>query len=153
MLKDKLQEIIKLVEESNVSEVEISTWWGRKIKVSKQLGHGGIPVHQPVAPTPAPPALVPATSEAAAPAPADTDSYHQVLAPVVGTFYTAASPESPPYVKVGDKIKSGQVFCIIEAMKIMNEIESDVDGTVVEILVADSEPVEYNQVLIVIDPS
>ena len=153
MLKDKLQEIIKLVEDSNVNEVEISTWWGRKIKVTKQLGLGGVPTYQPVAPTLAPPSLIPAAGETASPAPADTEKYHKILAPVVGTFYAASSPESPPYVKVGDKVKAGQIFGIIEAMKIMNEIESDTDGTVVDILVGNAEPVEYNQALIVIDPS
>lgn len=152
MLKDKLQEIIKLVEDSNINELEISTWWGRKIKVTKQLGQWGAAMYQPAPPTPAPPAIEITASESA-PAPAVADNSHKVLAPVVGTYYTAASPDSPPYVKVGDKIKQGQVFCIIEAMKIMNEIECDVNGTVVDVLVANGEPVEYNQPLILIDPS
>lgn len=151
MLKEKLQEIIKLVEESAVSEIEISTWWGRKIRVTKQIDHGGL-VHQPAPATPAPPVIDPAAIESA-PAPAEADTAHKVLAPVVGTYYSASSPETPPYVKVGDKIKQGQIFCIIEAMKIMNEIECDVDGTVVDLLAANGQPVEYNQPLILINPS
>ncbi len=152
MWKDRLQEIIEIVEDSNINEVEISSWWGRKIKVTKQIGYGAAPGSQYFAPSLAAPALAPAEGETAS-APVSTNNYHSVLAPVVGTFYSASSPDSPPYIKVGDKVKSGQVFCIIEAMKIMNEIECDADGSVVEIRVNNAEPVEYNQVLIVIDPN
>ncbi|MCH8024531.1 MAG: acetyl-CoA carboxylase biotin carboxyl carrier protein, partial [Candidatus Marinimicrobia bacterium] len=79
--------------------------------------------------------------------------HHTITAPIVGTFYAAASPESPPFIKVGDRLTTGQTICIIEAMKIMNEIESDVDGTVVEILPDNATPVEFNQPLVVVDPA
>ena len=75
-----------------------------------------------------------------------------VTAPIVGTFYSAPSPDAPPFVKVGDRVRSGQVLCIIEAMKLMNEIEAEAAGTVVEILVRNEEPVEYGQVLFRIEP-
>ena len=77
----------------------------------------------------------------------------EVNAPIVGTFYSSASPDSPPFVKEGDKVQAGQVLCIIEAMKLMNEIEADVSGTIAEILVRNEEAVEYGQVIFTIDPS
>jgi acetyl-CoA carboxylase biotin carboxyl carrier protein len=78
------------------------------------------------------------------------DKLHKVLSPIVGTFFAAASPTAEPFVKLGDKVKKGQVLCIVEAMKVMNEIESDVDGEVVKILADDGQPVEYNQPLFAI---
>ncbi|KQR36218.1 acetyl-CoA carboxylase biotin carboxyl carrier protein [Deinococcus sp. Leaf326] len=105
------------------------------------------------APTPAPPAPAasdaPATTspEAAAPASAGTP----VKAPIVGTFYASSSPDAPAYVKVGDKVEAGQVLCIIEAMKLMNEIEAETGGVVRQILVKNAEPVEYGQTLFVIE--
>jgi len=77
----------------------------------------------------------------------------EVTAPIVGTFYSAASPDTPPFVKEGDKVQAGQVLCIIEAMKLMNEIEADVSGTIAEILVRNEEAIEYGQVIFTIDPS
>ncbi|HHF53133.1 MAG TPA: acetyl-CoA carboxylase biotin carboxyl carrier protein [candidate division WOR-3 bacterium] len=79
--------------------------------------------------------------------------YHEIRSPIVGTFYRAPAPGAEPYVKEGDKIRKGQVLCIVEAMKVMNEIESDVSGTVVKILVENGQPVEYNQPLFLIEPS
>ncbi|GMA16071.1 acetyl-CoA carboxylase biotin carboxyl carrier protein [Deinococcus metallilatus] len=101
----------------------------------------------PAAETPAAPA-----AEAAPAAPARSASTGTpVKAPIVGTFYAAASPDAPPYVKVGDTVSAGQVLCIIEAMKLMNEIEAEVSGTVREILVKNAEPVEYGQTLFMIE--
>jgi len=111
-----------------------------------------LPAHQP-APA-APPAQTPAApaTPAAEPAPALAASKGTpVKAPIVGTFYAAPSPDNPPYVKVGDRVEVGQVLCIIEAMKLMNEIESEVAGTVREILVKNAEPVEYGQTLFIIE--
>lgn len=161
MLKDKLKEIIAIVEESDVHEVEVSTWWGRKIRVTKNASDpsmSSLPAsNQAASEIPATGTSVPqpaAATEETAPGPMeDTSSYQSVHAPIVGTFYRAASPESPPYINVGDKISVSQVICIIEAMKIMNEIESDMSGTVVDILVENASPVEYNQPLVVVDPS
>ena len=83
----------------------------------------------------------------------ETSNFIEVTAPIVGTFYEASSPEAPPYAKVGDKVKAGSVLCIIEAMKLMNEIEAESSGTIAEILVSNADPVEYGQVLFRIDPS
>ena len=161
MLKDKLKELIAIVEESNVHEVEVSYWWGRKIRVAKTISnpalgfphasvHAGAQVSAENAGE--------GQTELAAAGSAESGSvkdishYHQICAPIVGTFYRAPSPESTPYVKKGEKVSSGQVVCIIEAMKIMNEIESDVAGTVVDIMVDNASPVEFNQPLVIVDP-
>lgn len=97
-------------------------------------------------PTPAPTPKPEAPKE-------DTSRYVEVKAPIVGTFYRAPSPEAEPFVKEGDMVKKGQVLCIIEAMKLMNEIESEVSGVVRKILVSNGEPIEYGQVLFLIEPA
>ncbi|MCS6869029.1 acetyl-CoA carboxylase biotin carboxyl carrier protein, partial [Thermus sp.] len=115
------------------------------------------------APSPAPAPLPPAPAEAAPPpAPAEPPKREraeeacagcvEVKAPIVGTFYRAPAPDAPPYVKEGDRVEKGQVLCIIEAMKLMNEIESEVSGVVKKILVQNGEPVEYGQPLFLIQP-
>ena len=150
MLKDKIQELIAIIEESGVNEIEVSSWWGRKIRVTKNsLASTGM-FAPPATATPGPPIVGTAGPPEAAP---ETSRHHTITAPIVGTFYAAASPESPPFIKVGDRLKTGQTICIIEAMKIMNEIESDVDGTVVEILPDNATPVEFNQPLVLVDPA
>ncbi|MEE9162409.1 MAG: acetyl-CoA carboxylase biotin carboxyl carrier protein [Candidatus Neomarinimicrobiota bacterium] len=157
MLKDRLKEIIAIVEASGVDEVEISTWWGRKIKVRKSAAAEGNPAS--LSPQPGvsrPPAVDDHQAGAAAGEPetvGDASRRKQIQAPIVGTFYRAASQDAKPYIESGDRISVGQVICIIEAMKIMNEIESDVGGTVIDILVANGTPVEFNQPLVVVDPS
>ncbi len=148
MLKDKIQELIAIIEESGVNEIEVSSWWGRKIRVTKNSSASAGMFAPPA--TPAPPIVGTAGPPEAAP---ETSRHHTITAPIVGTFYAAASPESPPFIKVGDRLTTGQTICIIEAMKIMNEIESDVDGTVVEILPDNAMPVEFNQPLVVVDPA
>jgi acetyl-CoA carboxylase biotin carboxyl carrier protein len=119
------------------------------------------PVQQPYpqAPQPAPaqPAAKPQSEPARADVPAneakaDDSSYLEVRSPIVGTFYRSSSPEKPPYVKVGDAIEVGQVVCIVEAMKLFNEIESEIAGKIVKVMVEDAQPVEYDQVLFLVDP-
>ena len=114
----------------------------------------------PATPAPAAPAARPAEASKAdvpkaeakpAEAPKAASKGQPVKAPIVGTFYAASSPDAPAYVKVGDRVKSGQVLCIIEAMKLMNEIEAEMDGTITEILVKNAEPVEYGQTLFMIE--
>lgn len=141
-----------------------------KLVVRNQPGAEATPVAVPVAiqaappavalppaPTPAPaPAPPPAKAEAppAAPAPAAEDAkLVPIKSPMVGTFYRSASPDKPPFVKVGDTVDAGSPVCIIEAMKLFNEIESDVKGKVVKVLVEDASPVEYDQPLFLVDPS
>ena len=162
MLKAKLQEIIAIVEQSNVHEVEISSWWGRRIKVTKNasstmlsLPANSMQMQAPagVTSTPSNQDKIHAVESVSTDSEVDTDKLHRITAPIVGTFYRAPSPDASPYISIGDKITVGQVICIIEAMKIMNEIESEVGGTVAEILVDNAQPVEYNQPLVVIEPS
>ncbi|MDH5474875.1 MAG: acetyl-CoA carboxylase biotin carboxyl carrier protein, partial [Cyclobacteriaceae bacterium] len=97
------------------------------------------------------PQNIPASAEAIAPA--QSNNYIEVKSPMIGTFYRSSNPESPVFASVGDKIEVGQTICIIEAMKLFNEIESEVSGTVVKVMVENASPVEYDQVLFLIDPS
>jgi len=153
----EIQELIKFVAKAGVAEVELETK-GFKIVVKTQFKsqENTVYVQAPVATAPAPVPAAPAA--AAAPlvvaAPSDESSkYVTVKAPMVGTFYRRPSPDKPLFVNVGDEIKAGGVLCIIEAMKLFNEIESEVSGRVVKILVDDASPVEFDQPLFLIDPA
>lgn len=144
----KLKTLIDLVSESNVSELEITEAEG-KIRIVK--GGGAVvqhfaPVSQPVSQVPLAPAPV---AEAVVVTPVETG--HTVKSPMVGTFYRSASPGAKSFVELGDVVKEGQTLCIIEAMKILNEIESDKSGTVRRILVDNGQAVEYGQPLFIID--
>lgn len=119
------------------------------------------PVQQPYTPAPQPaspppaakPQDEPAQKEAPAQESKDEESkYLEIRSPIVGTFYRSSSPEKPPYIKVGDTVDVGQVVCIVEAMKLFNEIESEITGKVVKVMVEDAQPVEYDQVLFLVDP-
>jgi len=145
---DRLREIIAIVEETGVSEVEIEQD-GLRILVRK---HGAAPTQHFIAS--APPASS-SSSESESPSERATPESNgvEVRAPIVGTFYRASSPESPPFVEVGDTVNPGDVLCIIEAMKLMNEIEAEVSGTVKEVLVENAHPIEFDQPLFVIEPN
>ena len=147
----KLKTLIDLVSESNVSELEITEAEG-KVRIVK--GPVGGPVAMAV-PAVVPAAVAtPAAAPAAAPAPAAepaAETGHTVKSPMVGTFYSASSPEAKPFVQVGSVIKAGDTICIIEAMKILNEIEADHSGTVTKILVDNGQAVEYGQPMFIID--
>ena len=148
----KLKTLIDLVSESNISELEITEADGkvRIVKADPNLVAAG-PVAY-AAPVLAPAAAAPAAAAAAAPAEAPAaPSGHTVKSPMVGTFYGAASPGAKPFVEVGSTIKEGDPICIIEAMKIMNEIEADKSGTVTKILCANGQPVEFGQPLFIIE--
>ena len=142
----KLKTLIDLVSESNVSELEITEADG-KVRIVKS---GAAPVVMMQAAPQAAPAVAEAAPVAAVPAPA-VETGHIVTSPMVGTFYRASSPGAKSFAEVGDVVKEGQAVCIIEAMKIMNEIEADQDGTITKILVDNGKPVEYGQPLIVIE--
>jgi len=146
----KLKKLIDLVEESGIAELEI-TEGEEKVKIVKGGGLTLIPAASaPAVPTPA---AAPAdVKPAAAPAPTveAASEGHVVKSPMVGTFYRAPSPDAKPFVEVGDAVKEGQTICIVEAMKLMNEIESDASGTVKAILVENGQPVEYGQPLFII---
>jgi acetyl-CoA carboxylase biotin carboxyl carrier protein len=145
----KLKKLIDLVQESGIAELEI-TEGEEKVKIVK----GGV-----VNMTAAPAAMVatPTAAAAAAPAPVATSAEppegqegHIVKAPMVGTFYRSASPDAKPFVEVGQAVKEGDTICIIEAMKLMNEIEADASGNVKAILVENGQPVEYGQPLFIL---
>ncbi|MCB9164185.1 MAG: acetyl-CoA carboxylase biotin carboxyl carrier protein [Flavobacteriales bacterium] len=158
----QIQDLIKFVAKSGVSEVEIEQ---KDFKITIKTPAGKKEVQVIAAPAPAyappPPAPVaaPAPAPAAAPAPASAaapaadSKYVTIKAPMIGTFYRAAGPGKPVFVNVGDEVKPGKPICIIEAMKLFNEIESDVAGKIVKVLVDDAKPVEYDQPLFLVDPS
>ncbi|MFM7022968.1 MAG: acetyl-CoA carboxylase biotin carboxyl carrier protein [Flavobacteriales bacterium] len=160
---NEIQDLIKFVAKSNVSEVELESK-GFKLVIKNKSAEpqyiaAPAPVQQivqhtiPAAPVAAAPQAAPAPAAPAAVPAAKNSKYVTVKSPMIGTFYTKPSPDKPEFVKVGDDIKTGGVLCVIEAMKLFNEIESEVSGKIVEILVKDSSPVEYDQPLFVIDPS
>ena len=148
----KLKKLIDLVQESGIGEIEI-TEGEEKVRISRQLAAPPIMMAShamhPMAMPGAAPAAAPA-APAAAPAPAEPKG-HALKSPMVGTFYRAPSPGAPSFVEVGQSVSKGQTLCIIEAMKLLNEIESDVAGTVKAILVENGQPVEYGQPLFLIE--
>jgi acetyl-CoA carboxylase biotin carboxyl carrier protein len=158
----QIQDLIKFVAKSGVSEVEIEQK-DFKITIKTPAGRKEAPVQviaQPVAlpaaaPAPVVAAPAPAAPSATAPAsaPAAESKYVTIKAPMIGTFYRASGPGKPVFVNVGDAIEKGRPICIIEAMKLFNEIESEVSGRIVKVLVDDAKPVEYDQPLFLVDPS
>ena len=144
----KLKTLIDLVSDSNVSELEITEAEG-KVRIVKG-GYGPAQVAAPVMAAPAT-APVAAAPVAAAPVPAEAPAGHAVKSPMVGTFYRSSSPGAKPFVEVGDAIKEGDTICIIEAMKILNEIEADKTGTVTKIMCENGQAVEYGQSLFMIE--
>jgi acetyl-CoA carboxylase biotin carboxyl carrier protein len=149
----KLKTLIDLVSESNVSELEITEAEGKVRIVKSPPASAAAPVTYAMAPAPAqaPPAASAQPVEAAAVVSVAAEpSGHVVKSPMVGTFYRASSPGAKPFVEIGDTIKEGETICIVEAMKILNEIEADKSGTVTQILVENGQAVEYGQPLYVI---
>jgi len=147
----KLKTLIDLVSDSNVSELEITEAEG-KVRIVKGggvvQGYAPAPVYQQQAPLPVP---APAEAAVAAAPAAEPPASHSVKSPMVGTFYRSSSPGAKPFVEVGDTIKAGETICIIEAMKILNEIEADKSGTVTHILCENGQAVEYGQAMFTID--
>lgn len=148
----KLKTLIDLVSDSNVSELEITEAEG-KVRIVKGggamvQGYGPAPVYHQQAPVPMP---APVEAAVAAAPVAEAVASHSVKSPMVGTFYRSSSPGAKPFVEVGDTIKAGETICIIEAMKILNEIEADKSGTVTHILCENGQAVEYGQALFTID--
>lgn len=156
----EIQDLIKFVSRQNVTEVEIEQKDFKIIIKSEDKRTEGqqILVQSPMmpqavaapanAPAPAAPAVTPA-----APAASEDSNYVTVLSPMIGTFYRSSGPDKDAFVGVGDTIKPGDVLCIIEAMKLFNEIEAEISGKIVKVLVDDSSPVEYDQPLFLVDPS
>ncbi len=145
----KLKTLIDLVSESNVSELEITEADG-KVRIVK-AGAAPVVMMQPMQAQQQPMAAAPAVAAAPVVAEVPEETGHVVKSPMVGTFYRSSSPGAKAFAEVGDQVKEGQPICIIEAMKIMNEIETDLAGTVTKILVENGQPVEYGQPLFVVE--
>lgn len=159
-----LRRLVKIFDDSSAADLEIEEE-GTKIKLSKVSEHApeqqvihvqspaAMPAQAPmVAPAPAA-TPAPAAESSQAEAPAASSNTHEILSPIVGTFYRAPAPDADPFASVGDTISAGQTLCIVEAMKLMNEIESDVSGKIVKVLVENGQPVEYNQPLFAVELS
>ena len=164
MLHDKIKSLISIIEGTEINEIEVSSFWGAQ-KIRLQKNHN-IDIQTAVqstvlAPQSAPLAESPSVKSIQSnpdPTPEEIIEFNssntlEVIAPLVGTFYQSAKPGSPAFVKEGDVIQVGQIICIIEAMKIFNEIEAEVSGKVIKIIVNDSSPVEYGQPLMLVEPS
>ncbi len=144
----KIKKLIEIIEESDIAEIEISEG-EESVRISR---YSAVSPVAPVAAAAAPVAIAPETIPAGAVTPAEeTVSGHVVKSPMVGTFYRAATPGGTPFVEIGQSVTAGDTLCIIEAMKILNQIEADTSGTIKQILVENSQPVEYDQPLFIIE--
>ena len=170
MLKKKIESLIEIIKGTEINELEVSSFWGaQKIRLQKNIN---VPINRTSEPiivndleSPSakennlaesiPTDLSPSSASEPSELILEVEKSNEVevIAPLVGTFYQSAKPGSPPFVKEGDTIELGQIICIIEAMKIFNEIESEVSGKIVKIIPTDSSPVEYGQVLMLVEPS
>lgn len=156
----QIQELIKMVNKSNISELSIEqdkfkiTIKQKDNEVQQIVTVPAVTAVQPVVATPQAiaPAAAPAAPSAPAAAPAANSNLITIKSPMIGTFYRSAGPDKPPFVNVGDDVAPGKVVCIIEAMKLFNEIESEVSGKIVKVLVDDASPVEYDQPLFLVEP-
>lgn len=172
----EIQELVKLINKSDLTEFKMKdgefelSIRTKHYEKTKQIAKAAAQSQQPVVAvqppvqqaftTPAPPSAPPAdkSPEEQQPAPAKTEEteektqYKEIRSPIVGTFYRSPSPEKGPYIKVGDTVEVGTVVCIVEAMKLFNEIESEIAGKIVKVMVEDAQPVEYDQVLYLVDP-
>ena len=160
---DFIERLIQALDDSTVDSLEIERG-GTKVRLSKTppmtVAPQAAPAPVAAAPAPAPAAPAPGGPAPAAPegdgggeASAPSSDLEEITSPMVGTFYRAPAPDAPPYVEEGDRIKPGDTLCIIEAMKLMNELDAEISGKVVEILIDNAQPVEYGQVLFRVDPS
>jgi acetyl-CoA carboxylase biotin carboxyl carrier protein len=166
-MKEKtIRKLVKLVEEADIESLTVRNWWST-VRINKRLPNGGnggklaentitIPAGE-VRPT-LPPVQQTTESGAAAPStpepkPEPIGNHKELTTPMVGTFYTSPEPGAPNFVDVGQRVKKGQTLCIIEAMKLMNEIEAEYDCVIVERLVENAEPVEYGQAIFVVEPA
>jgi len=152
-----IQQLIDFISQSGLDEVNIET---TDLKISVKRYGSGVPVTAPAPAAPAPVAAAPVSApQAATAAPAvvaapkaDTSNYITIKSPMIGTFYRSSTPETPSFVEIGDSVTEGKVVCIIEAMKLFNEIESEVSGRIVKVLVENATPVEYDQPLFLVEP-
>jgi acetyl-CoA carboxylase biotin carboxyl carrier protein len=153
---DLIKKLVKIVDTSSVTDLEIEEN-GMKIKIAKKIRSSQVITQAQIPVTSAQPILHPAAigaeenAKQKAEAELNSANVHEIRSPIVGTFYRAPAPDADSYVQVGSVVSPGSVLCIVEAMKLMNEIESDVNGKIVKILVENGKPVEYNQPLFLIE--
>lgn len=162
MWVSKIRKLVKLVEESNIGELEVSGW-GQKVRISKKpkesspsnpdRGTASITLEPKAEPVVSATVTTPVVAKEPAKVIEDTDHLVPIKSPMVGTFYRAPAPDAKPYVELNQQITVGQMVCIIEAMKLMNEIESEIAGRVAKILVENATPVEFGQTLFLIEPA
>ena len=146
-----LKRLVKVVEQSDITEFSVQEG-DLKIKISKNRDKQmNTVISQPINPVTVQPSVQPVVADTPSEAKEPDANYHEVCSPIVGTFYRAPAPDADSYVQVGDHVSVGSVLCIVEAMKLMNEIEADIDGKIVKILVENATPVEYNQPLFLIE--
>lgn len=161
MKTKEIRDLIDFISQTGLNEVNIETEELKlSVKRDPDVQTRYVEASAPAVSAPAPAqvsAAAPSTTAPAASGPTkpteDAGKYVEVKSPMIGTFYRSPNPDSPPFVAVGDKIEKGQPVCIIEAMKLFNEIESEVSGTIVKVMVENASPVEYDQVLFLVDPS
>ena len=150
MKPKEIQDLIDYISNTGLAEVKIKT---EEFELSvKKYADGPAPAPQVIAAAPAPVAAAPATP-APAPSPAPSSNLVEIKSPIIGTFYLTPNPEAGPFVSEGSIISAGKTVCIIEAMKLFNEVESEISGKIVKILVANATPVEYDQPLFLVDPA
>ena len=150
----EIRKLIRLIQQSDVTEIEV-TEGESTVRISRQgatVAPTMVAATQPMMTTPAPVAAAPATPSLVEAAPEECGE-NVVKSPMVGTFYASSSPDDDPFVSAGTNVKKGDVLCIVEAMKLMNEIEAEYDGVVEKVLVKNAEPLEYGQPLFVITPA
>jgi acetyl-CoA carboxylase biotin carboxyl carrier protein len=155
-----IKELIKLIDEYKLAEFKLEDGELKlTIRSNTYSKEQTVIAQAPIMAAAPTPAAAPAISQTSAPAPSDsagsdgTENLLEVKSPIVGTFYRSSNPDKPPFVKVGDTINEGDVVCVVEAMKLFNEIESEVSGKIVKVLLEDASPVEYDQVLFLVDPN
>ena len=161
MRAKEIRELVKIVEESHISELEVSRW-GRKIRISKNIMPGlqNAEVSIPSKTTTSVHVFkdkhpVEQTTDSQRPVQPENEGSRliEIKSPMVGTFYRSPAPDADAYVQEGDQIRKGSILCIIEAMKLMNEIEAEISGTIVKVLVENAQPVEYDQALFLVEPA
>ena len=151
-----VKKLVKLLASSEVDEIEVEEE-GKRVRVAKHrtnsTGAHAAPstIELPGVPAAAPDASRPGSTAPSVPSAPEVHPYHEIKSPIVGTFYRAPAPDAAPFVNVGSVVEPGNVLCIVEAMKLMNEIESDVAGKIVKIMVENGHPVEYDQTLFLVD--
>jgi acetyl-CoA carboxylase biotin carboxyl carrier protein len=160
MKTTEIRDLIDFISQTGLNEVDIETK-DLKLKVKREPDQKVYKSSTPVIAQPAAPVATPPPAQATTPAAPATPKAEtpaagnliEIKSPMIGTFYRTANPDSPPFVSVGDSVSKGQTLCIIEAMKLFNEIESEVSGTIVKVMVENANPVEYDQVLFLVEPN